>query len=248
MLRRLTAIILLILLSSLLAVAQQPTRESVEAKKKRLAYLHTSIEGARKKQAELAAEIARLNSLLQSATEKEGSDSFEAMKLEKEIAEEAETVAFLESPARTVLAVASATTFEMDFDGKIKLVALHGIVVDPAHSAALIKSWKKYFLKKSLYVRCVDSDCNYAYIYDNRNNKSVNAELVSRGFASAKPDARFDVSVASTNRSPSPSTAPSSSSSNSAAGTDVQVRGYYRKDGTYVKPHTRSAPGRKKKN
>ncbi len=28
----------------------------------------------------------------------------------------------------------------------------------------------------------------------------------------------------------------------------VHVRGYYRKDGTYVKPHTRSAPGTKKKN
>lgn len=31
-------------------------------------------------------------------------------------------------------------------------------------------------------------------------------------------------------------------------GTDVHVKGYYRKDGTYVRPHTRSAPGTKKKN
>jgi hypothetical protein len=31
------------------------------------------------------------------------------------------------------------------------------------------------------------------------------------------------------------------------AGTDVNVRGYYRKDGTYVTSHTRAAPGRGKK-
>jgi hypothetical protein len=36
-------------------------------------------------------------------------------------------------------------------------------------------------------------------------------------------------------------TTPTSSTS---TGT-VQVRGYYRKDGTYVRPHTRSAPGRR---
>jgi micrococcal nuclease len=30
----------------------------------------------------------------------------------------------------------------------------------------------------------------------------------------------------------------------SGAGKDVPVRGYYRRDGTYVRPHTRSAPGR----
>jgi len=37
----------------------------------------------------------------------------------------------------------------------------------------------------------------------------------------------------------------SSSSSSSTSGGAVHVKGYYRKDGTYVKPHTRSAPKRK---
>ena len=35
----------------------------------------------------------------------------------------------------------------------------------------------------------------------------------------------------------------SSSSSNSNSGSSVNVKGYYRKNGTYVKPHTRSNPG-----
>jgi hypothetical protein len=37
------------------------------------------------------------------------------------------------------------------------------------------------------------------------------------------------------------------SGSKRTAGTDVNVRGYYRKDGTYVAAHTRAAPGRGKK-
>jgi hypothetical protein len=37
---------------------------------------------------------------------------------------------------------------------------------------------------------------------------------------------------------------PSTSAHTSTGGT-VQVRGYYRKDGTYVRPHTRSAPRRR---
>ena len=36
-----------------------------------------------------------------------------------------------------------------------------------------------------------------------------------------------------------------SSSSYSSPGKTVNVKGYYRKNGTYVKPHTRSAPRRK---
>ncbi|WP_413997768.1 hypothetical protein ACMDB5_08175 [Flavobacterium sp. W1B] len=36
-----------------------------------------------------------------------------------------------------------------------------------------------------------------------------------------------------------------SSSTKSSSGGTVQVKGYYRKSGTYVKPHTRSAPRRK---
>jgi hypothetical protein len=37
-----------------------------------------------------------------------------------------------------------------------------------------------------------------------------------------------------------------SSTAKSTSGKTVQVKGYYRKNGTYVKPHTRSAPKRRK--
>lgn len=47
-----------------------------------------------------------------------------------------------------------------------------------------------------------------------------------------------------TNSSSSSSNSSSSSSYTPSGGT-VQVKGYYRKDGTYVRPHTRSAPRRR---
>jgi hypothetical protein len=46
-----------------------------------------------------------------------------------------------------------------------------------------------------------------------------------------------------TTRSSTSTTAKSSYTPGSGA--PVQVKGYYRKDGTYVRPHTRSAPKRR---
>jgi hypothetical protein len=43
-----------------------------------------------------------------------------------------------------------------------------------------------------------------------------------------------------------PPLSPTYTPPSSSPGTDVRVRGYYRKDGTYVKPHTRSSPGRRR--
>jgi hypothetical protein len=51
-------------------------------------------------------------------------------------------------------------------------------------------------------------------------------------------------SSSSTSQS-SPSSQSSSNYSTPSAGKTVQVKAYYRKDGTYVKSHTRSAPRRK---
>ena len=44
---------------------------------------------------------------------------------------------------------------------------------------------------------------------------------------------------------PSPALITTPSSSSSSSGGTVHVKGYYRKNGTYVRPHTRSAPKRK---
>jgi hypothetical protein len=53
--------------------------------------------------------------------------------------------------------------------------------------------------------------------------------------------------TASSNYSSSSSSSPSSSSRSSSnysnPGKTVNVKGYYRKNGTYVRPHTRSSPG-----
>lgn len=50
---------------------------------------------------------------------------------------------------------------------------------------------------------------------------------------------------AETSLVPPPSSAGEATASPSATGGPVNVRGYYRKDGTYVRPHTRNAPRRR---
>ena len=44
-----------------------------------------------------------------------------------------------------------------------------------------------------------------------------------------------------------PNSSSSYNSSSSSSGGSVNVKGYYRKNGTYVSPHTRSSPGRGRK-
>lgn len=50
-------------------------------------------------------------------------------------------------------------------------------------------------------------------------------------------------SIGDQRSSPSPSTPSPTVTAPPTSSGDVQVRGYYRKDGTYVRPHTRSRPG-----
>jgi hypothetical protein len=68
------------------------------------------------------------------------------------------------------------------------------------------------------------------------------------GHSSGTSEPRSEAYTVTSQRSPA-SSAPASAgeSVHSTPGTEVQVRGYYRKDGTYVAPHTRSKPGTKKK-
>jgi hypothetical protein len=69
--------------------------------------------------------------------------------------------------------------------------------------------------------------------------------LVQAGFARATDEAKYDVAAHLRGTNNSTNTLSGAGSSRSAPGTDVRVSGYYRKDGTYVRPHTRSAPGAK---
>lgn len=95
-------------------------------------------------------------------------------------------------------------------------------------------------------MRCADTGCRQAYIYGDPRGPSLNIELAKAGLALAVGDAKYDVasflkgSTNATNFSAS-----GYGSSRSTQGTDVYVGGYYRKDGTYVHPHTRSPPGTK---
>lgn len=82
---------------------------------------------------------------------------------------------------------------------------------------------------------------NYADIApDNRVPFPTREEAERAGYRAAKncKDSRADASTTEGATTTTPS-APSST------GGTVNVRGYYRKDGTYVRPHTRSAPRKK---
>lgn len=68
----------------------------------------------------------------------------------------------------------------------------------------------------------------------------------SKRYVYGKPGWTKKLYGSSYNTNSSSSNSNSSSSSNyTPSGGTVQVKGYYRKDGTYVRPHTRSAPKRR---
>jgi hypothetical protein len=126
---------------------QQPTRQSLEAKKKQLAELRSSVEGDKKKVVQLKEEAHSL--------EKRVDDQEKIIsQLEDEVANQADEVAFQESPARTILDVVNAKTFLIDFNGTRRFVILHGIAVEESKDAAIVKTFKKRLVRKTAYIRC----------------------------------------------------------------------------------------------
>lgn len=155
---------------------------------------------------------------------------------------------FQNTPARTVIDVLADSSFLVDFDGRQKLIYLHGIQVSAWELPSISASLKKQYRKKKIFVRCVDADCRYAYFYEDKFNPSLNAHFVQSNQAVATPDALFDVASprrGESSLSTSPGISPTPSTS-LTPGRDVRVDGYYRKDGTYVRPHTRSTPSRRR--
>jgi hypothetical protein len=154
-----------------------------------------------------------------------------------------------------VVRVDDSVSVTLLVSGREKSFRLFGIVSNKPDEG-------KAFLKKRLvagiaYIRCQDSNCMWGYLYDQKEAPSLNAELVNLGYASTLiPDALDERKYTftgvqqseETRTAPDPHTPTTSSSTNtskSSPGSEVQVKGYYRKDGTYVKPHTRGAPKRK---
>jgi hypothetical protein len=234
-------------------LAQQPTRGSLEAKKNQLTSLESAISDSKKKMADLENQLKALAELQAQLTAVqqaiEGLEE-QAEQLREEIPEEEEQITFSESPPRTIVAVEDNGTYVIDFNGTRKPVVLHGIYMDSWRIRATTQAFRKRLVKKQVYVRCADPACSLAYIYGSKTGMSLNAELIQAGVARASDDAKYDVAALTkptqkpTQVTPtSPTYSGGYSSSRSTPGKDVHVGGYRRKDGTYVGPHTRSAPG-----
>lgn len=90
-------------------------------------------------------------------------------------------------------------------------------------------TWKKLrkLSKKKLEMLAFTSE--YGYTYDGISTSSYRYGRIA---------------ATSPSSTPSRSYSSGSSTSTKSTGGTVQVKGYTRKDGTYVKPHTRSAPRR----
>lgn len=238
--KRLSQFFVLFITLSITVIGQTQTPPS---KQKQLADGEKRIDEGRKLLTDIEARLKELLLLKaqQEALIKELEEQQQLIeKLKDDIQAEEEEKAFQESPARTILDVTGLDTYLIDFNGKPRWVRLHGLKVKNYEIPfATIKTYKKKLVKKKVFVRCADADCDKVYLYELKTNPSLNALLIANNVASATDEALFDVVSYVPRSTPT-------YSSNSTAGTDVSVRGYYRKDGTYVRPHTRSAPGRKR--
>jgi hypothetical protein len=98
-----------------------------------------------------------------------------------------------------------------------------------------------------LQARCLDSlNENLSEAQSERETRQKLREESERLAASNQTRDQSAVSTpSSTTGSGLSYSSPRSSSSRRSPGTEVHVRGYTRKDGTYVRPHTRSAPRRR---
>lgn len=81
--------------------------------------------------------------------------------------------------------------------------------------------------------------------YPFRSKRRVSKRFYERFVINNVYVAPTTVANKSASTSPSVSMPRSSSSSHTPGSGTVNVKGYYRKDGTYVRPHTRSAPKRR---
>jgi hypothetical protein len=135
--------------------------------------------------------------------------------------------------------------------GQEKIFRLSEMSVNPGKEDQAKTFLKTALIEGTAYVKCDDPICAWGLLFADRKGQSLNAQMVSAGLARSwgtSPEVPTTSETQSETSQQSETTAtPSSSSPRSTPGTDVHVKGYYRKDGTYVRPHTRSAPGSKKK-
>jgi len=226
--------------------AAQPSRsQAAQSSKRTLESLERSREENLRRKAELDRDIARLGAERDTVLQGIALQEAQISKLNEQIAFEEAEQRFLSGPALQVSDVTGLSIL-VDFPGMRRWVTLNGIRALDAREGQLDSFLRRRLLKKSVYVRCAEATCSNVEVYIDRKASSLNVELVQLGLATLTPQSGIDLSRSS---SPSPESSKEASpsiSGTSAPGKDVQVRGYTRKDGTRVRPHTRSAPGTKK--
>lgn len=123
------------------SIAQQPTRQTLEAKKKQVSSLQVSLAENKKK-------VTELELQLQSLTKEIEGQEKAVNQLQDEVTNDEDTVAFLESPPRTIVDVTGASTFLIDFNGARRHVSLHGLSVDQSKEEDITRAFRKRLLKK----------------------------------------------------------------------------------------------------
>jgi hypothetical protein len=217
--------------------------------------------------------LAELNSAIQDLDDKARELDRQKDKLQAERKQLLDSIAAdqfhqrYESPdGYLVMSIDELPLLTLLVDGKPKPLRLEGVMVSNQADARNFLGRK--LLGGTVLVRCTDEFCSWGFIYLKPDEPSLNAQLVDAGFAmmlnprtlerarrtynttanlSSQEPVPSSSGVAPASLSPvaAPVSAPPYSSSERQPGTEVHVKGYYRKDGTYVRPHTRSAPGRR---
>ncbi len=127
-----------------------------------------------------------------------------------------------------------STTAPTEVYGDAKVA--NTIAVLPAQETIVIKG-------KPVRYQPIEHNGIKGYLYSSKLRYVSKANKYAYTYAKAKRKTYTNTAaVAAPASSQSNYSAPARSTS---TGGQVQVKGYYRKDGTYVRPHTRSAPKKK---
>jgi hypothetical protein len=231
--------LLIVLCCCSTTIAQSQT----DTQRKRLVELNTALQDLEQKALDLNKQKKALEderaSLLKIIAKSEAEDEFN------------------NSTGYTVDSVVAENSVRLLIHGNQKLVWLYGIFASDKRDET-IAFLKKKLINGKAYIKCQDTGCSTVLLYAEKGQLSLNSQIIFEGLGRPVSDealanirsefgtANGGQTVTTSNPSSTPNySSPSSGTSSSTPGTDVNVKGYYRKDGTYVRPHTRSAPGRK---
>lgn len=219
--------------------SSQSSDSKLELNRKRLAEINTTIIDLERRTDEISKQRKALDT--------------ERSSLIAELARYEDEQEFRNGPGYLVVGVEDQVTITLLMHGHNKVFRLLGVLVLPSRRSDALSFLKKELVGGRAYVRCEDATCNWGFVHANRDDQSINAKMVKAGLADAGSSLSLDeklsepVSVAppGTTVKVDPTGTDSGKTAKPAPGTEVHVRGYTRKDGTYVQPHTRSAPNRR---